>query len=240
MALSYRGRPSTGLDYLNSDTTLTKLFVGGLAWETQSPTLHSYFRQFGEILEAVVITDKNTGRSKGYGFVTFRDPESAKRACADPSPIIDGRRANCNLAALGRPPPAFPIDYRHLIMEVCLLVEHILEILATNSHIHMAFSKGSYIRNMVLALMVQKTSIHRVLTTLMLVSSTFQYMGYLEQLIRLCILTMLVKMFQVARVIQHCRVMHCLVTKLCSLVYPLSIQSPHQLFKHFNLHILQV
>ena len=71
MALSYRGRPSTGLDYLNSDTTLTKLFVGGLAWETQSPTLHSYFRQFGEILEAVVITDKNTGRSKGYGFVSL-------------------------------------------------------------------------------------------------------------------------------------------------------------------------
>ncbi|KAL1820689.1 hypothetical protein ACET3Z_015558 [Daucus carota] len=114
MALSYRGRPSTGLDYLNSDTTLTKLFVGGLAWETQSPTLHSYFRQFGEILEAVVITDKNTGRSKGYGFVTFRDPESAKRACADPSPIIDGRRANCNLAALGRPPPALPIGHNRL------------------------------------------------------------------------------------------------------------------------------
>ena len=41
--------------------------------------------------------------------MTFRDPESAKRACADPSPIIDGRRANCNLAALGRPHPALPI-----------------------------------------------------------------------------------------------------------------------------------
>ena len=40
--------------------------------------------------------------------MTFRDPESARRACADPSPIIDGRRANCNLASLGRPRPATP------------------------------------------------------------------------------------------------------------------------------------
>nr|XP_016439333.1 PREDICTED: RNA-binding protein 38-like isoform X1 [Nicotiana tabacum] len=90
------------------DTTFTKVFVGGLAWETQSETLRRYFEQFGEILEAVVITDKNTARSKGYGFVTFRNPESARRACADPAPIIDGRRANCNLASLGRPRPTVP------------------------------------------------------------------------------------------------------------------------------------
>lgn len=38
--------------------------------------------------------------------MTFRDPEAARRACADPTPIIDGRRANCNLASLGRPRPA--------------------------------------------------------------------------------------------------------------------------------------
>ncbi|XP_034675925.1 RNA-binding protein 24-A isoform X1 [Vitis riparia] len=100
---------SSGFQFLNSpfgDTTYTKVFVGGLAWETQSETMRRYFEQFGEILEAVVITDKNTGRSKGYGFVTFRDPESARRACADPAPIIDGRRANCNLASLGRPRPS--------------------------------------------------------------------------------------------------------------------------------------
>ena len=52
------------------DTTYTKVFVGGLAWETQRETMKKYFEQFGEILEAVVITDKNTGRSKGYGFVS--------------------------------------------------------------------------------------------------------------------------------------------------------------------------
>ncbi|GMH21769.1 hypothetical protein Nepgr_023611 [Nepenthes gracilis] len=83
------------------DPTYTKIFVGGLAWETQSDAMKSYFQQFGEILEAVVITDKNTGRSKGYGFVTFKDPEAAFSACQNPSPVIDGRQANCNIAVLG-------------------------------------------------------------------------------------------------------------------------------------------
>lgn len=83
------------------DTTYTKIFVGGLAWETQREGVKRYFEQFGEILEAVVIVDKNSGRSKGYGFVTFKDPDSAMRACQNPYPVIDGRRANCNLAAFG-------------------------------------------------------------------------------------------------------------------------------------------
>ncbi|KAI3763054.1 hypothetical protein L1987_53504 [Smallanthus sonchifolius] len=83
------------------DTTYTKVFVGGLAWETQKDTMKTYFEQFGEILEAVVITDKTTGRSKGYGFVTFREADAAMRACVDAAPVIDGRRANCNLASLG-------------------------------------------------------------------------------------------------------------------------------------------
>ncbi|PPD81527.1 hypothetical protein GOBAR_DD21560 [Gossypium barbadense] len=90
------------------DTTFTKVFVGGLAWETPTEEMRRYFQQFGEVLEAVIITDKNTGKSKGYGFVTFRDPESARRACVDPNPVIGGRRANCNIASLGRPRPSPP------------------------------------------------------------------------------------------------------------------------------------
>lgn len=52
------------------DTTFTKVFVGGLAWETPTEEMRKYFQQFGDILEAVIITDKNTGKSKGYGFVS--------------------------------------------------------------------------------------------------------------------------------------------------------------------------
>ncbi|KAJ1390781.1 RNA-binding domain superfamily [Sesbania bispinosa] len=83
------------------DTTLTKVFVGGLAWETPKETLREHFEKFGEILEAVIISDKLTGRSKGYGFVTFKEAEAAKKACEEPTLIINGRRANCNLASLG-------------------------------------------------------------------------------------------------------------------------------------------
>ncbi|KAF0933077.1 hypothetical protein E2562_013820 [Oryza meyeriana var. granulata] len=85
------------------DTTFTKVFVGGLAWETPSKGLEEHFQQYGEILEAVVITDRETGRSKGYGFVTFRHPESAREAVRNPNPTIGGRRANCNIAAMGPP-----------------------------------------------------------------------------------------------------------------------------------------
>ncbi|PKA56216.1 Glycine-rich RNA-binding protein 4, mitochondrial [Apostasia shenzhenica] len=83
------------------DTTLTKVFVGGLAWETQTDALREHFDKFGEILEAVIISDRFTGRSKGYGFVTFKEAESARKACEDAAPLINGRRANCNLASLG-------------------------------------------------------------------------------------------------------------------------------------------
>lgn len=53
------------------DTTLTKVFVGGLAWETPKEALREHFDKYGEILEAVIISDKLTGRSKGYGFVSL-------------------------------------------------------------------------------------------------------------------------------------------------------------------------
>ncbi|XP_044475220.1 probable RNA-binding protein ARP1 isoform X2 [Mangifera indica] len=95
------------------DTTFTKVFVGGLAWETPTEEMRRYFEQFGDILEAVIITDKNTAKSKGYGFVTFRDPESARKACENPNPVIDGRRANCNIASLGRPRPSPPRGSRN-------------------------------------------------------------------------------------------------------------------------------
>ncbi|CAN1237729.1 Probable RNA-binding protein ARP1, partial [Linum grandiflorum] len=88
------------------DTTLTKVFVGGLAWETPKEALRDHFDKYGDILEAVIISDKLSGRSKGYGFVTFKEAEAAKKACEDATPVINGRRANCNLASLGarRPP----------------------------------------------------------------------------------------------------------------------------------------
>ncbi|XP_017539628.1 RNA-binding protein 24b isoform X1 [Pygocentrus nattereri] len=86
------------------DTTYTKLFVGGLPYHTTDSSLRKYFEVFGDIDEAVVITDRQTGKSRGYGFVTMVDRPAAERACKDPNPIIDGRKANVNLAYLGAKP----------------------------------------------------------------------------------------------------------------------------------------
>ncbi|KAL6980406.1 Centractin [Sarracenia purpurea var. burkii] len=113
------------------DTTLTKVFVGGLAWETPKEALRDHFDKYGEILEAVVISDKITGRSKGYGFVTFKEPDAAKKACEAATPIINGRRANCNLASLGArrprsastsplPQPALQGIYHTFVQNCCL------------------------------------------------------------------------------------------------------------------------
>ncbi|XP_006006833.1 RNA-binding protein 24 isoform X1 [Latimeria chalumnae] len=86
------------------DTTYTKIFVGGLPYHTTDSSLRKYFEVFGDIEEAVVITDRQTGKSRGYGFVTMADRAAAERACKDPNPIIDGRKANVNLAYLGAKP----------------------------------------------------------------------------------------------------------------------------------------
>lgn len=88
------------------DTTFTKIFVGGLPYHTTDQSLREFFDQFGDIEEAVVITDRQTGKSRGYGFVTMSDKEAATGACKDPNPIIDGRKANVNLAYLGAKPRA--------------------------------------------------------------------------------------------------------------------------------------
>lgn len=92
--------PPTG----SRDTRFTKIFVGGLPYHTTDESLNNYFRQFGEIEEAVVITDRQTQKSRGYGFVTMKERSQAEKACRDPNPIIDGRKTNVNLAYLGAKP----------------------------------------------------------------------------------------------------------------------------------------
>ncbi|KAJ7947075.1 UBP1-associated protein 2C [Quillaja saponaria] len=83
------------------DTTLRKLFVRGLAGETATETLRSVFSSFGELEEGIVIFDKTTGKSKGYGFVTFKHVDGAVLALKEPSKKIDGRMTVTQLAAAG-------------------------------------------------------------------------------------------------------------------------------------------
>lgn len=57
-----------------------KLFVGGLSWGTTDAALAEYFSQIGPVLSATVITDRYTGRSKGFGFVEMQNDEDADKA----------------------------------------------------------------------------------------------------------------------------------------------------------------
>ena len=76
-----------------------KLFVGSLAWATDDGGLRAAFERFGEVLDAKVITDRDTGRSRGFGFVTFADSAAADEAIeAMNGSTLDGRTLNVNEA----------------------------------------------------------------------------------------------------------------------------------------------
>jgi len=91
-------------DVASKDPAHRKLFVRGLAWETSSQTLCDAFEQYGEIEEGAVIMDKASGKSRGFGFVTFKHMDSAQRALTEPSRTIDGRITVSNLAVASTGP----------------------------------------------------------------------------------------------------------------------------------------
>ena len=81
-----------------------KLFVGNLSWGVDNAKLEEAFASFGAIEEAVVITDRATGRSKGFGFVTFADDAAAEKAVAEMNgKELDGRDLTVNEARPMRP-----------------------------------------------------------------------------------------------------------------------------------------
>lgn len=76
-----------------------KLFVGGLAWATDDASLRAAFEQFGPVMDAKVILDRETGRSRGFGFVTMQDEAAAKTAMSElDGQQLDGRAIRINEA----------------------------------------------------------------------------------------------------------------------------------------------
>ena len=65
------------------DQVSRKVYVSNLDYRTTSESLHRHYQSFGQIIEACVIFDKNIGRSRGFGFITFADNASAERAVAE-------------------------------------------------------------------------------------------------------------------------------------------------------------
>lgn len=81
-----------------------KLFVGGLPFSTTSDELEQIFSEFGSVASAKVITDRDTGRSKGFGFVEFESDDEGKKAEAEMNgKEVGGRSVTVNQARPQKP-----------------------------------------------------------------------------------------------------------------------------------------
>ncbi|KAK3015848.1 hypothetical protein RJ639_007357 [Escallonia herrerae] len=97
---------TSNVSMLNSIRSMStsKLFVGGLAYSTDDQSLKQAFDSYGDVTEARVITDRDSGRSRGFGFVNFSDSEAANSALsAMDGQALDGRNIRVSLAN-ERPP----------------------------------------------------------------------------------------------------------------------------------------
>ncbi|KAA3680081.1 uncharacterized protein DEA37_0010408 [Paragonimus westermani] len=82
-----------------------KLFVGGLSQTTNNGSLRLYFSRFGEVDDAVVMMDNKTGRSRGFGYVKYHEPDSVNLALEAKPHILDGKEVDakqCNVNMKGR------------------------------------------------------------------------------------------------------------------------------------------
>ncbi|KAG5629094.1 hypothetical protein H5410_000811 [Solanum commersonii] len=91
----------------DKDPAHRKIFVHGLGWDTTAETLTSVFATYGEIEDCKAVTDKVSGKSKGYGFILFKHRSGARKALKEPQKKIGTRMTSCQLASAG-PVPAPP------------------------------------------------------------------------------------------------------------------------------------
>lgn len=76
-----------------------KLFVGGLSWGTNDESLRQAFARFGTLEDVAVVVDRDTGRSRGFGFVSFADAEQAQAAKDEMNGTdLDGRSLRVDFA----------------------------------------------------------------------------------------------------------------------------------------------
>ncbi|PNF22993.1 Heterogeneous nuclear ribonucleoprotein 27C [Cryptotermes secundus] len=101
-----KGDMDQGCGRHNSSHVPEKLFVGGLSWETTQENLQRYFSRYGEVIDCVVMKNSESGRSRGFGFVTFSDPANVSLVLQNGPHQLDGRTIDpkpCNPRSLQKP-----------------------------------------------------------------------------------------------------------------------------------------
>ena len=95
---TFRNEQALGLSSISMQKdSEAKIFVGGLPWALDSEDLREAFQEFGQVTEANVVYDRETGRSRGFGFVSFAEPEQAQKALEAMDQAVRNPLVSCPL-----------------------------------------------------------------------------------------------------------------------------------------------
>ena len=86
------------------------MFIGGLSWETTHDNLLRHFSRYGEVVDCVVMKNPETGRSRGFGFITFQDPNNVDLVLQNTPHILDSRTVRLKRFSFLLPLP-FNLDF---------------------------------------------------------------------------------------------------------------------------------
>lgn len=90
MFIHYQIDPKRAIPREEQDKT-EKIFVGGISPDVDEEEFREFFTQFGKVMDATLMTDRETGRPRGFGFITFEDSKGVEEALLQPNLAIKGK-----------------------------------------------------------------------------------------------------------------------------------------------------